>query len=88
MTKTEIRKHITKTFCERVNLLFPKYSIGEGEGGRLQLVNTESDSWEDGIEYMRSGHWVCCFNGASDEVKRDVVIMNAICSDLKREYGV
>jgi len=45
MNKTQIRKHITKTFIAFVTINFPKYMIAEGEGGRLELVNTESNTW-------------------------------------------
>lgn len=88
MNKTQIRKHITKTFIAFVNANFPKYVIEEGEGGRLELVNTESNTWEDGISYSHSDHYCVCVNWAPDQVKQDEELMNTYLSNLKREYHV
>ena len=86
MNKTQTRKHITKLFCEFINANYLHYVIDEGEGGRLDIVNTKFKHSNNNIEYSRLHHECVCLNWSSSETNQHTDEMNAYLKKLKHEY--
>ena len=88
MNKTETRRHINKSFYEFVNANFPKYEIcDDGDGGRVNLVNMETNDCDDGICYTRSYHSVLTLSKRSD-VKRDVEAMQVFLDNMCKQHNM
>jgi len=80
MTQKEYHRQINSRFYAYIEENFPQYEIDDSEGyGRIYLIykgimgsNLPAVENKNSIEYHQSRHDLCCFNMASESIKRDM----------------